>query len=167
MQNHPRKIPVGILGATGSVGQKFIELLSAHPWFEITALTASDRSAHKKYREAANWFLPFPLPEEVGEMTVRPTKPDLPCRLVFSALDAGIAGEAEMEFAKAGYYVISNARNYRMQEDVPLLVPDINPEHLALIEEQKHTPGKIITNPNCSTTGLVVALKPQIGRAHV
>lgn len=159
-----KKIPVGILGATGSVGQKFIELLLDHPWFEIVALTASERSANKKYKDAVNWFLPFPLPDHIGNMTVRPTQTDLECPLVFSALDASAAGEAEMAFARAGYYVISNAKNYRMEPNVPLLIPDVNPDHLSLIDQQTETRGKIITNPNCSTTGLVVALKPLMDR---
>lgn len=164
MNDPSKKIPVGILGATGSVGQKFIELLGNHPWFEIIALTASGRSANKKYKDAVNWFLPSPFPDAIGDMIVQPTEPKLACPLVFSALDASVAGEVELEFAKAGYYVISNARNYRMESNVPLLIPDVNPSHLSLIEQQKDTPGKIITNPNCSTTGLVVALKPLMDR---
>lgn len=159
-----QKIPAGILGATGSVGQKFIELLDHHPWFEVVALTASDRSAGKPYRDAVNWFLPSMIPADIAAMRVRDTKPDLPCKLVFSALDASIAGDVEREFAEAGYYVISNARNHRMSPTVPLLVPEVNPDHLRLIERQSGWKGKIITNPNCSTTGLVVVLKPIMDR---
>jgi aspartate-semialdehyde dehydrogenase len=153
------KIPVGILGATGSVGQKFIELLKDHPWFKVTALGASERSVGKLYKHAANWFQQTPIPSRIANMVVSECKPGLPCRIVFSGLDAAVAGPIEEAFAEAGYIVISNAKNHRMSDNVPLLVPDVNPEHLKLIEEQK-TDGKIVTNPNCSTTGLVVALKP-------
>ncbi len=154
-----KKIPVGILGATGSVGQKFIELLEDHPWFKITALGASERSAGKLYKHAANWFQEKTLNQRIGNMVVSECKPNLDCKIVFSGLDAAVAGPIEEAFAEAGYMVISNAKNHRMSENVPLLVPDVNPDHLALIEKQKQT-GKIVTNPNCSTTGLVVALKP-------
>lgn len=153
------KIPVGILGATGSVGQKFIELLQDHPWFKITALGASERSVGKLYKHAANWFQQTPIPSRIANMVVSECKPGLSCRIVFSGLDAAVAGPIEEAFAEAGYIVISNAKNHRMANNVPLLVPDVNPEHLSLIEDQK-TKGKIVTNPNCSTTGLVMALKP-------
>ncbi len=156
----PAKIKVGVLGATGSVGQKFIELLSNHPYFEITALAASERSAGKLYKEAANWFMATPMPEEIGTMRVNLCKPNLDCRIVFSALDASIAGEIEREFAASGYFVISNARNHRYENDVPLLVPEVNADHLEILSFQNYGKGKIVTNPNCSTTGLVVALKP-------
>ncbi len=159
MKKIKEKIPVGILGATGSVGQKFIELLKDHPWFKITALGASERSAGKLYKHAANWFQQTAIPTRVANMVVSECKPNLPCRIVFSGLDASVAGSIEEEFAEAGYIVISNAKNHRMSEDVPLLIPDVNPDHLALIEKQKYD-GKIVTNPNCSTTGLVMALKP-------
>lgn len=157
-KNFP-KIPVGILGATGSVGQKFVELLQEHPWFEIVALVASERSEGKCYREAVNWFQKTALPANTGKMRITACKPDLPCRIVFSGLDADIAGPIERSFANAGYIVVSNARNHRMLDDVPLLIPEVNPEHLALLEKQK-SPGKIVTNPNCSTIGLAMALKP-------
>ncbi|MBP7460182.1 MAG: aspartate-semialdehyde dehydrogenase [Candidatus Delongbacteria bacterium] len=157
---HPR-IPVGILGATGSVGQKFIELLSRHPWFEIKALGASERSAGKPYREAANWFMSSPLPQEIGHMTVLPCRAkDFPCRLVFSGLDASVAGEVEEEFAQAGCIVISNSRNHRFDPWVPLLIPEVNPDHLDSTRFQPYNGGMIVTNPNCSTIGLAMALKP-------
>lgn len=155
-----KKIPVGILGATGSVGQRFVQLLLDHPWFEIAALAASERSVGKAYREAVNWLLPTPLPEAIGKMKVLPCTANLPCEIVFSALDASVAGEIETEFAQAGYIVHSNARNHRMRPDVPLLVPEVNSDHLALLSEQKYPKGRIITNGNCSVIGLSVALKP-------
>jgi aspartate-semialdehyde dehydrogenase len=155
-----KKIKVGILGATGSVGQKFTELLENHPFFEITALAASERSAGKLYKEAANWFMTKPMPEKIANQKVQLCKPDLDCQIAFSALDASIAGEIEREFAAAGYYVISNARNHRYEKDVPLLVPEINAHHLDILPAQNYGKGKIVTNPNCSTTGLAMALKP-------
>ena len=157
-----RKIKVGILGATGSVGQKFIELLYNHPWFEITALAASERSSNKSYIDAANWFMPTKCPDYISEMPVQICKPNLDCEIVFSGLDSSVAGEVETEFANAGYIVLSNAKNHRMDVDVPLLVPEINSKHLELINNQEYGKGKIITNPNCSTIGLVLALKPLI-----
>jgi len=157
-----KKIPVGILGATGSVGQKFIELLSNHPWFEITSLAASERSSGQKYDEAANWFQATPLNPKLAEMPVQKCTPDLPCRLVFSGLDSSVAGEIETDFANAGYIVVSNAKNHRMDPDVPLLIPEINSDHLDLVKQQKYGDGIIVTNPNCSTIGMVMALKPLI-----
>ena len=157
-----KKIKVGILGATGSVGQKFIELLANHPWFEITTLAASERSCNKLYKDAANWFMPNKCPDYVANMPVQICKPNLDCEIVFSGLDSSVAGQVETEFANAGYIVLSNAKNHRMDVDVPLLVPEINSEHLALLNRQKFGKGKIITNPNCSTIGLVLALKPLI-----
>lgn len=154
------KISVGILGATGSVGQQFINLLQDHPWFTIEALAASERSAGKTYREAVDWILPAPIPPGISAIPVRPCRPDLPCKLVFSALEASVAGDIETEFAQAGYIVISNARNHRFDADVPLLIPEVNPEHLDLIRQQPYSPGCIVTNPNCSTIGLALALKP-------
>ena len=153
------KLKVGILGATGAVGQKFVRLLENHPWFELTALAASERSAGKPYRDAAHWIESAPLPSDVGELEVQLCQPGLDCDLVFSGLDSSVAGPIEKAFAKAGYPVISNARNHRMDADVPLLIPEVNPEHLALIERQE-TPGFIVTNPNCATVGLTMALKP-------
>ncbi|MBU2584485.1 MAG: aspartate-semialdehyde dehydrogenase [Bacteroidetes bacterium] len=154
------KIPVGILGATGSVGQKFIELLSNHPWFEITELAASERSINKKYKDAVNWILSSPLPQQIGNLEVKKCEPELNCRIVFSGLDSSIAGEIEEEFANNGYTVISNSKNHRMDKDVPLLVPEINADHLELIKTQPYKGGMIVTNPNCSTIGMVLALKP-------
>lgn len=154
------KIPVAILGATGSVGQRFIELLSRHPWFDIVALAASERSAGKPYREAVNWLMPTPLPKHIAEMPVQSCLPDLPCSLVFSGLDSSVAGDIETSFAKAGYCVVSNARNHRMQPDVPLLIPEVNSSHLELMKSQKFPRGAIITNPNCVVIGLALALKP-------
>ena len=156
-----RKYRVGILGATGAVGQKFIEVLEGHPWFEITALAASARSAGKPYREAVNWIGSTPIPKEVADMVVVEGEPGLGCDFVFSGLTASVAGDIERGFAEAGYPVISNARNYRMQDDVPLLIPEINPDHTALIERQQWgSGGFIVTNPNCSTVGLVCVLRP-------
>jgi len=158
-----RKYRVGILGATGAVGQKFIEILEGHPWFDITALAASDRSAGKPYREAANWIVSRPIPAAVAEREVVEARPDLDCDFVFSGLTADVAGDIERTFAEAGYPVISNARNYRMQDDVPLLIPEVNPTHTALIEQQRWGAGGfIVTNPNCSTVGLVCALRPLV-----
>lgn len=155
-----KKIPVGILGATGMVGQKFIELLAIHPWFEIVALAASDRSINKQYKHAMKWSMSSTLPKNIGEMEVVPCEPNLPCKVVFSGLDSSVAGEVEEAFAKAGYTVISNSRNHRMDPAVPLLIPEINADHLALIGQQTYGKGAIITNPNCSVIGLAMALKP-------
>jgi len=157
------KIPVGVLGATGAVGQKFVSLLEDHPWFELTELAASDRSAGKSYKEATVWRQYKPIPETVKTRTIKPCEPGLDCRVVFSGLDSSVAGEVEENFARAGYIVLSNAKNHRMDDDVPLLVPEINPEHLGLIKVQRVRrgwPGAIVTNPNCSTIGLVMALAP-------
>ncbi len=153
------KIQVGVLGATGSVGQKFIALLADHPWFEVKEVAASERSAGKKYKDAVNWILSSPLPESIGNLTVKQCEPNLNCTLAFSGLDSSIAGEVETKFAEAGYYVVSNSKNHRMDNDVPLLIPEINADHLDIIKNQNHK-GCIITNPNCSTIGLVLALKP-------
>jgi len=158
------KIPVGILGATGSVGQQFVNLLRNHPWFEVKALAASERSAGKKYKDAANWFLNDPIPEHLSQMTVNDCMPDLPCKIVFSGLDASVAGEIETNFARAGYLVISNSRNHRYDPDVPLLIPEVNPDHLGLLSQQKYGSGGIVTNPNCSVVGLALALKPLYDR---
>jgi aspartate-semialdehyde dehydrogenase len=161
-----------VLGATGSVGQRFISLLSRHPWFEIAALTASERSAGKPYGEAVSWLQEEPLPPEIAAMEVLPTAPPLPCRMLFSALDSTAAQEAEPLLARAGHFVVSNAKSHRMGADIPLVVPEINPGHLALLDHQSFGEGALVTNPNCSTIGLVLALKPLfdafgIRRAHV
>jgi aspartate-semialdehyde dehydrogenase len=157
------KIPVGVLGATGAVGQKFVKLLENHPWFELTEVAASDRSAGKPYKEATLWRQYTPIPAGVKDRVVKPCEPTLDCRVVFSGLDSSVAGEVEEEFARAGYVVVSNSKNHRMDNDVPLLVPEINPDHLGLIEPQRarrNWSGAIVTNPNCSTVGLVMPFAP-------
>ena len=160
---------VGILGATGMVGQRFIQLLSNHPWFEIAWLAASDRSAGKTYGEACRWKLDIPLPAKVAAMTLQPNVPETAAgevpipKIIFAALDAEIARELEPRFAAAGCAVISNSSAFRMSEDVPLVVPEVNADHLALIEKQswrRESGGYLVTNPNCSAIGLVLALKP-------
>lgn len=155
---------VGILGATGAVGQTFVRRLADHPWFSIHTLAASERSAGKPYREAANWLSSRPMPDAVTDMEVVPCTPNaVEADLVFSGLDSAVAGEIEADFAHAGFPVISNAKNYRMDPTVPLLIPEINPEHAALIDEQSwENGGFIVTNPNCSTVGLVCALRPLV-----
>jgi aspartate-semialdehyde dehydrogenase len=157
------KIAVGILGATGVVGQRFIQLLEDHPWFEVAWLAASDRSAGQAYGDAVRWRLKTPIPEHIRKMPVSPAGPDGAPRVIFAALDAGIARELEPMFAEAGCAVVSNSSAFRMQQDVPLVIPEVNPDHLALIEQQnwrKKSGGYIVTNPNCSAIGLVVALAP-------
>ena len=158
-----QKIPVAILGATGTVGQRFVERLVSHPWFEIAAVTASDRSEGKPYGEAARWRLASKLPEAVAAMTVKATNANLPCRAVFSALDAPTAREVEPACARAGLFVFSNASAFRMEDDVPLLIPEINAESLALVEAQRRRrgwAGALVTNANCSTIALALALAP-------
>ena len=154
------KIDVGILGATGTVGQQFIALLEGHPWFRVTWLAASERSSGKRFGDLA-WRLPTELPEDVAQLSVEALKTGVGPQLVFSALDSSVAGEAEVEFAAAGHFVVSNSRNHRMDALVPLLIPEVNPEHLALIPLQKKTKGwsgAIVTNPNCAAIPLVMAL---------
>jgi aspartate-semialdehyde dehydrogenase len=157
------KIPVGVLGATGAVGQKFVALLEDHPWFELTELAASDRSSGKTYGEAVAWRQYKPIPLSLKDKIVKPCEPVLDCKVVFSGLDSSVAGEIEDDFARAGYIVLTNSKNHRMDEDVPLLIPEVNPEHLGLIKiqrERRSWPGAIVTNPNCSVIGLVMALAP-------
>jgi len=159
------KIKVGVLGATGMVGQRFVQLLQGHPWFELTEVAASERSFGKRYAEAVGgrWKLSADIPEAARAMVVKECAPNLDCRLVFSALDADVAGPIEQAFAAAGYAVSSNSRNHRMEPDVPLLIPEVNADHLALVPLQKKNrgwKGFIVTNPNCSTIHLVLALKP-------
>lgn len=157
------KIKVGVLGATGAVGQRFIQLLDGHPWFEMAALAASDRSAGRPYGEACRWLLSTPMPEAVRDMTVLPCEPGFEASLVFSALPGDLAGPVEKAFAQAGYAVSSNTSTHRMEPDVPLLIPEVNPDHLALIDVQRRDRGGtgfIVTNPNCSTIAMVLALKP-------
>lgn len=158
-----QKYRVGILGATGAVGQRFVQLLADHPWFELTALAASERSSGKPYSAAAKWVLDEPMPDAVKTMVVADAYSTLPCDILFSALDSSVAGEIEERFAQAGYAVMSNSKNHRMDPDVPLLVPEVNAEHaeiLALQKTRRGSAGFIATNPNCTTTGLVMALKP-------
>ena len=159
-----QSLRVGILGATGAVGQIFVQLLADHPWFEVAALAASERSAGHAYRDAVNWIGKNAIPPRIAAMTVEPTEPGLDCDFVFSGLSSSVAGEVERAFAEAGYPVISNAKNYRMQDDVPLLIPEVNPDHIGLIDEQDWGAegGFIVTNPNCSTVGLVCALRPLV-----
>jgi aspartate-semialdehyde dehydrogenase len=157
------KIEVGILGATGMVGQRFVQLLADHPWFEITALAASERSVGIPYGEACHWVVSEEMPVVAKDIVVQECEPHLNCRLVFSALPAEAAGPIEEEFAAAGYAVSSNARNHRLDPDVPLLVPEVNPDHVALIETQRRNrgwKGFIVTNPNCCAAPLALALKP-------
>ncbi len=157
------KIDVGILGCTGAVGQKFISLLSNHPYFRIKELAASERSAGKKFKEAVNWLEPFEIPENVSDIKVKNCRPDLDCKIVFSGLDSTVAGETEAEFSRSGYAVISNSKNHRMKDDVPLVIPEINSCHFDLINLQKKksgTEGFIVTNPNCSTIALALSLAP-------
>ncbi|HTK25862.1 MAG TPA: aspartate-semialdehyde dehydrogenase [Pyrinomonadaceae bacterium] len=161
-----KKYRVGILGATGTVGQRFVQLLQGHPQFEITALAASDRSAGKPYAEACAWKLSGSIPENVREIAVKPIEPPLDCDIVFSSLPSSVARETEEAFARAGYPVISNSSSYRMDEDVPLLIPEINHEHLGLIETQQknrgYGKGFIVTNPNCA----VVSFTPPLAALH-
>ncbi len=157
------RLPVAVLGATGSVGQRFVQILANHPWFEVMALTASERSAGKPYAERVDWVQSTPIPRQVRNLELRPTDPSaaVGCRVAFSALDASAAGPAEQAFAEAGMLVASNAKSHRMDPDVPLLVPEVNADHLAMVRQQRFTGGgAILTNPNCSTIGLVLALKP-------
>lgn len=157
------KIPVGVLGATGTVGQRFVERLADHPWFEITALAASERSATRPYREASQWRLSSPLPERLASMEVAHVADELPCRAVFSALDAATAREVEPLFARRGAFVFSNASAHRMDEDIPLLIPEINPESLDVLDRQRAVrgwKGSLVTNANCSTIFLAMALAP-------
>ena len=157
------KIPVAILGATGIVGQRFVQLLQNHPWFEITALVASERSAGRTYREVCNWVLEGDPPDELLDQIVQPLKHDLPARLVFSALPSPIAREVEPLFAKAGYAVCSNASAFRKDPDVPVIIPEVNGDHIKMVKWQaakRGWKGLIVTSPNCTTTGAVMPLKP-------
>jgi len=159
-----RKYRAGILGGTGLVGQHIVRLLENHPWFELTEVAASERSSGKTYAEAVRWHLDTPISAEAHGLVVKSLDPVLDCDFVFSALDSSVAGPAEETFARAGYPVVSNARNHRMDPDVPLLIPEVNAGHLAAVPLQRknrgYDTGFLVTNPNCSTAGLVVALKP-------
>ena len=166
---------VAILGATGTVGQRFIQLLDGHPWLEIAAVAASERSVGKPYREACTWRLPTMLPEAIARMTVQPLDPKQfdGIDLVFSALPANTASEVEPAFAAAGMAISSNASAYRFEDDVPLLVPEVNADHATLIHvqrQQRSWSGLLVTNPNCTTTGIALVLKPiddAFGLTHV
>ena len=153
------KVPVAILGATGLVGQKFIELLAQHPWFEIADLAASEKSVGKTFCEAVNWKGSSPIPEEIGEKIIKECRAPLRGSLIFSGLDSKIAGDIEAELCKDGYLIVTNASAHRMNENVPLLIPEVNSHHLELLNQQKGK-GKIVANPNCSVIGLCLALKP-------
>jgi aspartate-semialdehyde dehydrogenase len=161
---HPKnRIPVGVLGGTGMVGQHFIKFLRSHPWFEVTWVGASDRSAGKKYSEATAWRLDGEMPESVCDIVVNESRPsDGAPKLMFSAMDASVATEIERAFAEAGHVVVSNSKNHRMEADVPLLVPEINADHLKILpsQSQRGWKGRIATNPNCSTVVLTMGLAP-------
>src|SRR3990172_8532005 len=158
-----KPIPVAVLGATGSVGQRFISLLDNHPWFKVVALAASDRSAGQKYAKATRWVLDTPMPDYARDMVIVPANTDaVQAKIVFSALHTEVATELEPQFAKAGSAVCSNASSYRRGEDVPLLLPEINADHIQLVKAQRQNKGWsgcIVTNPNCTSTGLTIALK--------
>src|SRR5262249_16154153 len=157
------KIPVGILGATGIVGQRFVQMLEHHPWFEVAWLAASDRSEGRVYGEAARWRLKTSIPDRVAKMIVSPAAPDGAPKVIFAALDASIAAELEPRFADAGCAVVSNSSALRMAADLPLVIPEVNASHVKLIECQswrRKSGGFVVTNPNCSAIGLVLALAP-------
>ena len=157
------KIKVAVLGATGAVGQRFVQLLDQHPWFEVTALTGSDRTIGQLYGDGCRWVLDKPMPEYARAMPIVPTEPDLDAALVFSALPSDQAKALEPAFAQAGHGVCSNASAYRMDPDVPLLIPEVNPDHTALIKVQqknRNWSGFIATNPNCTSTGFTIAFRP-------
>jgi len=158
-----KKIPVAVLAATGSVGQRFVQLLDNHPWFEVVALTGSDRTLGQPYSEACHWILPEPMPAWARQMIVAPTLPEaVAAKVAFSALPTDLAFEIEPLFARSGVVVCSNASAFRKEPDVPILLPEVNPEHASLVGVQRRArgwPGCIVTNPNCTSTGLTVALK--------
>jgi len=159
-----KKLRAGVLGATGVVGQRLVSLLADHPWFALTEVAASERSSGKTYAEAVRWHLDAPIPAAARDLIVKGLDPSLDCDFVFSTLDSSVAGEAEEDFARSGYPVVSNSRNHRMDPDVPLLIPEVNASHLDAIPLQHknrgYDSGFIVTNPNCSTAGLVLVLKP-------
>ncbi len=161
--NSQAKIRVGVLGATGAVGQRFVQMLQGHPWFELSVLCASQRNAGKRYGDACNWLLRGDMPAHLQDVILQEMAPGIDCQIVFSAMPSGPARTIEAEMAAAGYVVCSNASAYRYEPDVPLLIPEVNPEHMGLIDLQRRRrgwPGFITTNPNCSTTHLVSALHP-------
>jgi aspartate-semialdehyde dehydrogenase len=158
-----KKLPIGILGATGVVGQRFIQMLEGHPWFEVAWLAASDRSEGKTYLDATRWRLKTPVPSNIAATKISSATPQGAPKIIFAALDASIAAELEPRFAEAGCAVVSNSSALRMQSDVPLVIPEVNPGHIKLIDEQawrKKSGGYVVTNPNCSAIGLVLALAP-------
>ena len=159
-----KRFRVGILGATGVVGQRFIQLLESHPQFEVTALAASDRSRGKAFADACTWRLPGEMPDSVKQIIVQPPAPPLDCDFVFSSLPGEVATDAEAKFARVGCPVISNSSSHRMVADVPLLIPEVNPDHIGLIDTQRanrgYDRGFIVTNPNCSAIAIVMALAP-------
>lgn len=157
-----RRRAVAVLGATGTVGQRFVQLLEHHPWFEVTEVLASDQSAGKSYAEAigSRWKLPSSIPASVAKLKVKRPGDSLRSRLLFSSLDASVAGDVESHYANAGHLVSSNARNHRMEPLVPLVIPEVNRDHLELLERQPYKKGGIVTNPNCSTIVLALALAP-------
>ncbi len=154
-----QKISVAVLGATGTVGQKFITLLDNHPLFSVEELVASPRSAGKPYKQAAAWKQPQPIPAHIAGKIVKSLDETLSSQILFSGLDSSVAGEAETKLAEAGHIVISNSKNHRMDADVPIIIPEVNPDHFDILKSQK-TKGKIITNSNCSTMFLAMALAP-------
>lgn len=157
------KIPVAVLGATGTVGQKFVRLLAEHPWFRLVAVAASSASAGRRYDEATRWREPVALPQAIAGLIVGECVPPMPGQIVFSALDAEVAGPIEEAFARAGAMVVTNTRTHRMDPDVPLLIPEVNPDHVGLIDCQRESrgwSGAILANPNCSTAALALALAP-------
>lgn len=165
-----RRIPVAVLGATGTVGQRFIQLLAGHPWFELVALAGSERSAGRRYADVSRWVIQGDPPVGIGDMQVLPLEAGLPGRIVFSALPAEVAREAEPEFAAAGYAVCSNASAFRQEPDVPLIIPEINADHISLIDGQRAGRGWrgfIVTSPNCTTTGIAMPLKPLHDAFHL
>jgi aspartate-semialdehyde dehydrogenase len=158
-----KKLPIGILGATGVVGQRFIQALEHHPWFEVVWLAASDRSEGKTYAEATRWKLKTPIPPAIGRMTVSPASPEGAPKIIFAALDSSIAAELEPRFAQAGCFVVTNSSALRMHPQVPLVIPEVNAGHIQMIASQswrKQSGGFVVTNPNCSAIGLVLALAP-------
>ena len=157
------KIPVAVLGATGTVGQRFIQLLVDHPHFEVSAVASSEQSAGQLYGEVTKWRLEGEIPAAVAGMMVQPIQPNLDARLAFSALPSGAAKTIEVDFAKAGYVVCSNSSAYRFAEDVPIMIPEINPDQVDLIADQRKGrgwDGLIVTSPNCTSTGITMPLKP-------
>ncbi len=157
------RIPVAVLGATGSVGQRFVQLLAGHPWFEVAELVASERSVGKRYRDATDWRLSANMPTEAADLIVKDYSDHIDSPVAFSALPGEVAGEIEQRLAKDGHAVLSNTSTHRMEPDVPLLIPEVNPDHLVAIDAQKKNrgwSGYIVTNPNCSTIHMVMTLKP-------